>query len=58
MNHGQIGERAHLIFDDMMLGWTSSWLRPRVSLGGPLVREETMIYGTCDVTYDMMIYVV
>lgn len=37
MTQGQIEGRAHRIYDDMVLGWTSSWLRPRGSLGGPLV---------------------
>ena len=50
MTHGHIGEREQWSFDDMILGWISSWLRPRGSLGGPSVGEATMMEGTFDVT--------
>ena len=41
---------TRLGYDDLILGSTSSWLRPRGSFGGPLVEEAAMIEGTYDVT--------
>jgi len=39
----------------MIFGWISSWLRLRISLGGPLVGEAKMMEGTCDMKgYDVI----